>query len=122
MVRLYWLGEVLDSPPIATYSAIFIQIGQLFRMISTDKLFRTHRQTHTCQAKNQFSWRFSASSQEMCLAQLRIFDGIPILHSFYEHGRKTGKDIYEVQPHSDAVWEQEDFSMITQGRIFIVSQ
>ena len=58
MVRLYWLGEVLDSTPIATYTAIFIQIGQLFRKISTDKLFRTHRQrdrqTHTRQAKNQF--------------------------------------------------------------------
>ena len=45
MVRLYWLGEVLDSTPIATYTVIFIQIGQLFRKISTDKLFRTHTQT-----------------------------------------------------------------------------
>ena len=83
MVRLYWLGEVLDSTPIATYTAIFIQIGQLFRKISTDKLFRTdrHRQTHTRQAKNQFSWRFSVRRviisvskvelvEEMCLAQL----------------------------------------------------
>ena len=53
MVRLFWLGEVPDSTPIATYTVIFIQIGQLFRKISTDKLFRTdrqldrHRQTHT---------------------------------------------------------------------------
>ena len=47
MVRLYWLGEVLDSTPIATYTVIFIQIGQPFRKISTDKLFRTHRQTDT---------------------------------------------------------------------------
>jgi len=45
MVRLYWLGEVLDSTPIATYTVIFIQIGQPFRKISTDKLFRTDRQT-----------------------------------------------------------------------------
>jgi len=79
MVRLSWLGEVLDSTPIATYTAIFIQIGQLFRKISPDKLFRTDRQTHIRQAKNQFSWRFRVSSQEMCLAQLRIFDGNPIL-------------------------------------------
>ena len=42
MVRLYWLGEVLDSTRIATYTVIFIQIGQPFRKISTDKLFRTH--------------------------------------------------------------------------------
>ena len=27
------------------YTVIFIQIGQVFRKISTDKLFRTHRQT-----------------------------------------------------------------------------
>jgi len=47
MVRLYWLGEVLDSTPIATYTVIFIQIGQLFRKISTGNFFRTHRQTHT---------------------------------------------------------------------------
>jgi len=53
MVRLYWLGEVLDSTPIATLTVIFIQIGQLFRKISTDKLFRTDKQidrqtgTHT---------------------------------------------------------------------------
>jgi len=46
MLLLYWLGEVLDSTPIATYTVIFIRIGQLFRKISTDKLFRTHRQTH----------------------------------------------------------------------------
>jgi len=53
LVRLYWLGEVLASTPIATYTVIyFIQIGQLFRKICTDKLFRTqtdrqtHRQTH----------------------------------------------------------------------------
>jgi len=26
-VRLYWLGEVLDSRPIATYPEIFFQIG-----------------------------------------------------------------------------------------------
>ena len=45
MVRLYWLGDVLDSTPIATYTAIFMQIGQPFRKISTDKLFRTDRQT-----------------------------------------------------------------------------
>jgi len=45
MVRSYWLGEVLDSTPIATYTVIFIQIGQLFRKISTDKLFHTDRQT-----------------------------------------------------------------------------
>jgi len=47
MVRLYWLGEVLDSTAIATYTASFIQIGQVFRKISTDKLFRTDRETHT---------------------------------------------------------------------------
>jgi len=46
MVRLYWLGEVLDSTPIATYAVIFIQIGHPFRKISTDKRFRKHRQTH----------------------------------------------------------------------------
>jgi len=47
MVRLYWLGEVLDSTPMATYTVILIQIGQLFRKISTDKLFRTtDRHTH----------------------------------------------------------------------------
>jgi len=79
MVRFYWLAEVLDSTPIATYTEIFIQIGQLFRKISTDKLFRKDRQPHTRQAKNQFSWRFSVSSQEIGLAKLRIFDGIPIL-------------------------------------------
>ena len=45
MVRLYWLGEILDSTPIATYTVILIQIGQLFRKISSDKLFRTPRQT-----------------------------------------------------------------------------
>jgi len=45
MVRLYCLGEVLDLTPIATYTVIFIQIGQLFRKISTDKLFRTDRHT-----------------------------------------------------------------------------
>ena len=45
MVRLYWLGEVLDSTPIASYTVIFIQIGQPFRKISTDKLFCTDRQT-----------------------------------------------------------------------------
>ena len=44
-VRLYWLGEVLDSTPIATYTVIFSQIGQLFRKISTEKLFCTDRQT-----------------------------------------------------------------------------
>ena len=44
MARLYWSGEVLASTPIATYTVIFIQIGQPFRKISTDKLFRTHRQ------------------------------------------------------------------------------
>jgi len=81
MVRLYWLGEFLNSTPIATYTVILIQIGQLFRKLLTDKIFRTHRltDTHTRQAKNQFSLRFSDSSQEMCLAQLRISDGIPIL-------------------------------------------
>jgi len=47
MVRLYWLGEVLDSTPIAIYTVISIQIGQLFRKISTDKLFRRHTHTHT---------------------------------------------------------------------------
>jgi len=47
MVQLYWLGEVLDSTPIATYTVIFMQIGQPFRKIPTDKLFRTHRQTDT---------------------------------------------------------------------------
>ena len=41
LVRLYCLGEVFDSTPIATYTKIFIQIGQLIRKISTDKLFRT---------------------------------------------------------------------------------
>jgi len=76
MVRLYWLEGVLDSTPIATHTVIFIQIGQLFRKISTDKLFRRHRQTR--QAKKQFSSRFSVTSQEICLAQLRIFDGIAI--------------------------------------------
>ena len=45
MVRLYWLGEILDSTPIATYTVIFIEIGVLLRKISTDKLFRTDRQT-----------------------------------------------------------------------------
>ena len=45
LVRLYWLGEVFDSRPIATYNEIFIQIGQLVRKIFTDKLFRTDRQT-----------------------------------------------------------------------------
>ena len=78
MVRLYWQGDVFDSRPIATYTEIFIQIGQLVRKIFTDKLFRTdrhtHTHTHTRQAKNQFSSRFS-ESQEMCLAQLRILDG-----------------------------------------------
>jgi len=47
MVRLFWLGEVPDSTPIATYTVIFNQIGQLFRKISTDKLFHTDRHTHT---------------------------------------------------------------------------
>jgi len=46
MVRLYWFGEVLNSTPIATYTVIFIQIGQLFRKISTDNFFaHTDRQT-----------------------------------------------------------------------------
>jgi len=67
MVRLYWLEEILDSTPIANYTVNFIQIGQLFRKISTDKLFRTQRQTHTTrQAKNQFSWRFSISRVRRC--------------------------------------------------------
>jgi len=44
---MYWLGEVLHSTPIATYPVICIKIGQLFRKISTDKLFRTDRQAHT---------------------------------------------------------------------------
>jgi len=47
LVRLYWQGEVFDSTPIATYTEIFMQISQLVRKISTDKLFRSDRQTHT---------------------------------------------------------------------------
>jgi len=62
--------EVLDLTPIATYTVIFIQSGQLFRKISTGKLFRTHRQvgTHrdTRQAKKQFFWRFSVISVRQC--------------------------------------------------------
>ena len=46
MVRSYWLGEVLDSTPMTTYTVIFIKIVQLSRKISTDKLFRTYRHTH----------------------------------------------------------------------------
>ena len=69
MVPLYWLGEVLDSTPIATYTVIFIQIGQLFLQISTDKLFahaHRHPDTHTRQAKNQFSLRFSVGRVRKC--------------------------------------------------------
>ena len=101
MVRLYWLGDVLDSTPIATYTAIFMQIGQLFRKISTDKLFRTDRHTdrqthtHTRQAKNQFSWRFSVSKDRKC-AQLN-FEFLTVsqyFHSFYEHGSKRLMKIF----------------------------
>jgi len=115
MVRLYWLGEVLDSTRIATYTVIFIQIGQPFRKISTDKLFRTHtdrqadRQTdththrhshthththphahtHTRQAKNQFSWRFSVSRVRKCAElNLDFLTVFQYFHSFYEHGSK----------------------------------
>ena len=47
LVRLHWLGEVFDSTPIAKYTGIFIQICQLIRKTSTDKLFRSDRQTDT---------------------------------------------------------------------------
>jgi len=47
MVRLYWLGDVLDSTPIATYTAIFMQIGQLFRKISTETFSHTQTDRHT---------------------------------------------------------------------------
>jgi len=46
LVRLFWLGEVRDSRPIATYTEIFIKISLLVRKISTDKLPRTDRHTH----------------------------------------------------------------------------
>jgi len=49
------LRGVLNLTPIATYTVIFIQIGQFFRKISTDNFLRTdrqkdrqaHRHTHT---------------------------------------------------------------------------
>ena len=75
MVRLYWLGEVLDSTPIATYTVIFIQIGQPFRKISTDKLFRTHRQTdrHThVKLKTSFLDVSVLVESVMCLQQLNF--------------------------------------------------
>ena len=59
MVLLYWLGEVLDSTPIATYTVIFIQIGQLFRKISSDKLLRTQT------VQNHFSRRFGGCSSQI---------------------------------------------------------
>jgi len=73
--------DVLDSRRIVTYTEIVIQIGRLVRKISADKLFRTQTDTLTCQAKNYFSWHFSVSRVTKCalLAQLRIFNGIPIL-------------------------------------------
>jgi len=61
-VRLYLLGKVLHSRHIATYIEIFIQIGPHVRKISSDKLLRTHGQTHTRQAKKQFYWRSSIST------------------------------------------------------------
>jgi len=104
MVRLYWLGEVLDSTPVATYTVIFIQIGQLFRKISTDKLFRTDRQTdrqtdtHTRQAKNQFSWRFSVSRVRKCAyLNFEFLTVFQYFHSFYEHGSKMSVKFYTVR-------------------------
>jgi len=116
MVRLYWLGEVLDSTPIATYTVIFIQICQLFRKISTDIFFRTYRQTdrhthththtpshththtHTRQAENQFSWRFSVGRVRKC-AKLKFLTVFQYFHSFYERGSKQegGEDSKSIQ-------------------------
>jgi len=77
---------------VATYTEIFIQIGQLFRNISTDKLFaHTDRQAHTRPAKNQFSWRFSVSGVRKCVKlNVEFLTVFQSFHSFYEHGSKKG--------------------------------
>jgi len=90
MIRLYWLGEVLDSTLIATQTVIFIHIGQLFRKISTDKLFRTGRQTQThthVKLKTSFLGVsvLVESGNELNFEFLTVFQ---YFHSFYEHGSK----------------------------------
>jgi len=108
MVRLYWLGDVLDSTPIATYTPIFMQIGLLFRKISTDKLFRTHRRTDThthvklkpsflcvsvlVESGNVLSstsnfWRYSNTSIRSTNMEVK---SVPQCHAFRDHTPRKG--------------------------------
>jgi len=109
LVRLYPPGNVLHPRLIATYTKVFVY--QLVRKISTDKLFRTqkdrhthrdkqtHSHTHTCQAKNEFSWSLSSVSRTRKCAYIVSSTSdfhrlvFQYFHSFYEHGNNRMKII-----------------------------
>jgi len=80
LVRFFWLGEVLDSKPSATYTEIFIQIDQRVRKITTDKLFRTDTHTPVKLKQNSFLG-VSELVVTKCAywAQLRSIDRIVVL-------------------------------------------
>ena len=66
-------GQLQQTPKFS-----FKSVNSFVRYQLTNFFAQKETHTYTRQTKNQFSWLFSVSSQEMCLAQLRILDGISI--------------------------------------------